>query len=867
MSTRDDEDFDREIRAHLALEADRLADDGLSRAEAESAARRAFGNVLRAREDYHERSRWTLLEQLGRDVRYGWRGLRRSPTFAATTILTLSVGLALITVVFALFNAYVLRPFSVRDPYRLYEIGWRAQATTGRSFTWAEYSRLRERVDLFDGTIAEVTRTVSSEDRELNVAFVSGNYFATLGARIRVGRALDDTDTHAPGSEPVAVLSEQGWARLFNRDPAVLGRTVTFHRQTFAIVGVLSGTFSGLDDTPRDLWIPLTMFPAVTNLPLFVADGPRALDVVTRLRSGVTAEQARRALTAFMATVGSVRQTVPLPELHLKATPVTLSVDLVEVLLPVFAAFGLVLAAACANVSNIMLTRANARHREIGVRLALGASRGRVIRQLMAEGLVIALGAGLGALALAAVLLRVGSSLFARLLPPAAAASALAIPLPLDYRVFLFTGSLAALATLLFALVPALRATGPQLTAALRGEPGSSIKASTFRSLLVALQVAVSLVILIPAATLIRNGAAIQHVDPGIETRDVTAVRVRGTGRPLLLTRASEVLAADSRVERLAVASRRPLSEEMRKVAVTGAQSSRTGSVPYTFVSPEYFETLRLPLLRGRSFRDEESRTEAHVAIVSAAAADAFWPGVDPIGRTLRVVPPAGGAEDALAGYSDVVVIGVAQDVMSGLVFDGRDPSHLYLPTSAAGARTLTLLVRSRPTEDGSVALQEALRSIDPDPLAFETLTFDDVMAMQLFPLRAASLIGSLLGAVALALSVSGLSGMVSYSLSQRVREMGIRMALGATSSGVIVLVMRESARLVGCGATVGFVVAFAVMSVLRSIVVLQNVSFLDTVAFAGALALVIGTGAIAAFFPARRAARIEPALTLRAEG
>jgi hypothetical protein len=447
MSTRDDEDFEREVQAHLDIEAERLADDGLSHAEATRAARRAFGNVLRVREDFHERHHWMLLEQLAKDIRYGWRGLWRSRTFAATTVLTLSVGLALITVVFALFNAYVLRPFSVRDPYHLYEIGWRAQDASGRTFTWDEYAALRDRTDLFDGTIAEATRAMSVDGRRITVAFVSGNYFPTLGTWIRIGRAFDDADAGAgyrpSGGEPVAVVSEQAWTRLFDRDPAVLGRTVTLHGQTFVIVGVLDGAFSGLDDTPRDVWVPLTMYPAATDLPLFDVDGPRSLGVVARLRSDVTVDQARSALTRFMA----------------------------------------------------------------------------------------------------------------------------------------------------------------------------------------------------------------------------------------------------------------------------------------------------------------------------------------------RVAP------------------------------------------------------------------------------------------QQLFPLRAASLIGSLLGTIALALSVSGLYGLVTYALSQRTREIGIRMALGATGAAVLRLVLWESARLLIVGASAGLAIAFAIMSVLRSIVVLQNVSFLDAGAFGGALAVVVSAGAVAAFFPARRAARIEPALTLRAEG
>ena len=403
---RTDEDFSSEIDAHLALETERLIEDGLTPDAARDAARRKFGNAVAAQERFHEANHWIWLEQLAQDLRYAVRGLWHSRAFTATTVATLAIGLGLVTVVFAVFNAYVLRPFAVRDPYRLHQIVWSAPDAYGGSFRWDDYKELRGRRDLFRDAIAESTRYVSSDNRPILAGFVSGNYFEALGARVLLGRPLASFDAGAPGSSPVAVLTDDGWARLFDRDPGVVGRPLDLNGQRFVIVGVMRPEFSGLDDTPRDLWVPLTMFGEITGQDLFGANQPRELGIVARLADGVTAEQVQAALTPFMANVAE-RADVR-AEARPQATPNPLSFQLVATLSPVFAAFILVLVAACANVSNVMLARANARHREIAMRLSLGASRGRLVRQLLTEGLLIAGLAGLAALALATVTLRTG---------------------------------------------------------------------------------------------------------------------------------------------------------------------------------------------------------------------------------------------------------------------------------------------------------------------------------------------------------------------------------------------------------------------------------------------------------------------------
>jgi predicted permease len=809
---------------------------------------------------------WLWLEQLVHDVRYAWRGLWRSRAFTATTVLTLAVGLGLVTIVFTIFDAYVLRPFAVRDPYSLHVIGWESRDARQWRFSWREFLELRGRTDVFDDVSAERTHFVTSGGRQLAAGFVSGNYFDMLGARMSKGRPLTELDVKAPGASPVAVLSDRAWARLYDRDPGAIGRTIELNREPLVIVGVMGPEFSGLDDSPRDVWVPVTMYRAVAKQDLFGAVQPREVVLTGRLRSGVAAAQAQSALTPFMSAI-SGRSDAVHASLELKATPAPLSLELVALLSPVFAAFGLVLVAACANVSNVMLARANARHREIGVRLSLGASRGRVVRQLLTEGFMIAGLAGLAGLGLAALALRVGLSLFLAMLPSSIAALIRVAPLDFDYRVFLFSLVVSGGATLMFALLPALQATRVTLTHALRGQPGASLRSSTLRNLLVTSQVTVSVVILIAAATLVRNGMALDEINLGLATDGVMSVNQRARGASLISS-AAAVLAADSAVDQVAVTGGNPLFEQSGQALVTPSDATASVATRYTFVSPEYFPILRIPIVRGRAFRADEAATEARVGIVSAATARAFWPGADPIGKTVRIERSGNEPVDRLPASGNVVIVGVARDVVSGFVYDGVDRAHLYLPTNAGGAHASALLVRARaPTEFRREILPGLLQRVHADPFAFEALPLAEVLALQVFPLRIASWIGALLGAIAMALSISGLYGVLMFMLSQRTREIGIRMALGATSARVLRLVMRQCARLAAVGMTLGVVLAFVAMRLFSSAIEMRNVTIVDAGAFAAAVALVTAAAALAAYVPARRATRIAPSQALRADG
>jgi hypothetical protein len=429
----------------------------------------------------------------------------------------------------------------------------------------------------------------------------------------------------------------------------------------------------------------------------------------------------------------------------------------------------------------------------------------------------------------------------------------------------------------MFALLPALQATRVTLTSALRGELTSGIRPSKLRNVLVIGQVAASLVLIVVATTLVRNDSALEATDVGFDTHGLVSITQQSQGEDLI-RRAHDVLASDPHVAQAAVTSHNPLTGGAPKTPVRMPQAGTILPVSHLYVSPEFFPTVQVPIIRGRGFAPDEARAEAPVAIISAGAARALWPGADPLGKTIRVwIAPEDRPDvmtrDRLVSNSqvgeqghDVVVIGIASDIASGLVYDGRSP-HMYLPTSPGAPHAKALLVRGRSVHDvREDTLRTALRRVSANPLAFSVLPLDEALALQMYPMMVASWIGVLLSTIALVLSVSGLYGVVTYGLSQRIKEIGIRMALGASSSAIVRLVMTQSGRLVAIGAGFGLIVSFSALGVLGAIIPLENVSLLDGPAFAAAMMIVSAAAAMAAYYPARRAARTDPSEALRTD-
>jgi predicted permease len=856
------EDFSAEIQAHLDLEADRLEAEGLSPQAARDAAHRAFGNVTHAKERFYETSRWTWLEQLLQDLRYAARSLRQSPSFLATTVLTLAVGIGLLTIAFTAFNAYVLRPFAIRDPHGLYQIIWHTREDAGPGFRWRDYEEVRQRTDLFDAVIGEQIRVVSSNGRPQMAALVSSNYFDALGPAIALGRGLTSHD-----ADDAVVLGHEAWRRLFNGDAGAIGKAVDINGRPHVIVGVLTPAFSGLDESPRDFFLPRTVFASRET------SETREAEITVRLRAGLTPIQVEGALSPFLTRVIRDLQDQRDPrnavraEIRPQSGPNPLTLEMLAVVSPVFFTFALVLIASCANVSNVMLARAIARHRDIAVRLSIGASRGRVVRQMLTEGLLIALLAGLASLGIASAGLQAARAALVSTLPASVTSVARLAPMPLDYRVFAFTLAISAIATVLFALLPALQASKVSLVEALRAHGGAAKRGSRLRSALVAGQVAVALVLVITAITLVNNNTAIGALDLGFAPEGVLSINVRGTQDDLVRPLA-QALAADPRVGEIAVTSGNPLFNSARLLVATPPERRTPARTRVSFVSPEFFPMLHIQIARGRAFDVNDARTAARIAIVSESIAKTLWPGENPVGKSIRLEPTPGRSSDELPDYPEVTVIGTVRDIVSGILIAGPDSGHIYLPMSRQDRHATAILIRGRGDRPpDAFALQDVFRHVASDPQVFETIPLSDMRDLQMYPLLAASWIGILLGAVALALSVSGLYGVLTYALSQRRKEIGIRMALGATARAVMGLVFAQSMRLALIGAAIGTIIAIALLMALKAAIPLKTITLLAFGPFFAGLVLILAATALAASQPARQATRVNPSSMLRSDG
>ena len=787
-----------------------------------------------------------LLEALAQDARFALRTLRRSPAFAATAVLTLGAGLGLNTMLFTLFDAYVLRPNAVTDPYSLYQLSFTTRANANSAFDWEQYRQIRSQSPIFSDTVAAVGFGARVGGRSLEGLLVTDNYFTMLGVKMAVGRPILSDD------RAVAVLSYRLWQSMFGGDRAALGQKLLVNDTPLEIVGVAAVDFDGMprQDTPPDFYVPVIMQKAVVP-------GLDRYAVVGRLRPGITAENARTPLTVLLRSL-----TVDRPEeeravqavLTSRATAVPLEFKVVIVFLPLLVVFGLVLAICCANVMNMMLARALARQREIGIRLSMGAARGRLIRQLLSENLLLASLAGLTGLAVSTVGLGAAQRLLASTIPKSYAGLIVLAPLTPDRRVFLFLLFAAAVVTVVSGLAPALQASRVSLVGALRGEFSSRFRSTRLRGALVVSQVAVCLLLLVLTGVLLRNSAALQKLEVGYDTHALVS--------PLIFSRTPEADAArlarhlemQPWVSSIAAGLRPPLSGRVRSTSLKPAGQERAATSGYNIVTPEYFELLGIPIQRGRKFSAEEARAKASVVIVSQATGRLFWPGEDPLGKTI----------DAPQLHLSGTVIGIAKDVVSGNLFDGVDRSMVYFPAQIGSADARTLLVRGKVDSDRTRQLVEkSLSDVFPDRASL-ALAADDSLVLQVYPFKAAMGIAFGLGAVALLLTVSGMYGVMSYSVGQRTREIGIRMALGASPGNVVRLVLGQSGRLAIVGLALGLAGSLALAKLL-SIAFFMLRPF-DLGAYAVGLGAVALAALTASYFPSRRAARINPMDTLRGE-
>jgi len=859
--SRVEDELEEELQSHIEMQAKKNQSAGNDPLEASRLARVQFGAMDKAKEECRDVRGTRLIEETLADVRYAIRSLRRTPMFVLTVVATIALPLGLITALFTIFNAYVLRPVAVRDPHGIYQFSWTDRRGTGHSFSWPEFEAFRAGNSAFSDVAGKRGLFARVQGYPLSGELVTANYFQMLGVSAAAGRTLLPEDGVSPGAAPVVVLSHAAWQNKLGGEPDIVGKTIVIRGHPLQVIGIIKPEFTGLSETPRDFWVPVTMAGQLEGGPnLFGSDHPEELDIVGRLRAGVTAKQAEAALSVWArrATEEKSQDQEPVGiVLESRATSIHLTPQLVAATVPVLAAFLLVLLIGCANSASMMLARAIARQRDIGLRLSLGAARIRLVRQLLTESLVLAVPAALAGAVLSETSLHFGQRALIFSMPPDLAQFVTIPPLQSDIRVFGFLVAVTVFSALLFGLAPAIQATRLDVAQAIKGEFAADLRPTKLRNALVIGQITGCALLLTCAVLSLRASARLSNLEVGFATSGVLELDINEKYRPRILSR----LAEEPAVQAIAVAQSIPLNGGLFMAPMIAGEGTAVRAA-YNFASPTFFEVLDISILSGRNFTKEEAEAGAAVAIVSQKTALQLWPGQQVLGQTIRITPDSQAWPNSkLRRFSAVRVIGVASDIVTCCLVVGLDPTLVYLPTASTAAGT-ELLVRVHGSSD------QARQKLDSELSAISPGAIDQIHTMEMFraggvfPFQMAAAVCTILGGLALVLALSGVYGVLSYSVSQRTREIGIRMAIGAPTSAVAGLVLKQSMRLALIGSAAGSILAFAVWRILASRLFFMRT--FDGVAFLVGVLVPLAAAALAAYVPVRRAVLVDPTATLR---
>ena len=856
---------------------------GMTPDEARRVALSDSGGLTAAAEAYRDQRGLPVLERFWQDVRYGARMLRRSPGFTLIAVGAIGLAIGVNAGVFTLVDAMMWQPVPVRDPARLVKLlivnarGWE-----NIRFSYTDYLKISGHSTSIEDVVgyaaAPVALRVASggaRATSASVGCVTGNYFEALGGTASLGRMLTPEDDHE-GAEAVAVVSERFWRRALTGLPDAVGRTLNVNGVPVRIVGVARSDFIGINPLVPDFWIPLTAGERVGAAPgRLLEPSNRFIVLHARLRAGLTMSQAEAELSGIVvepatAQPGSEAALSRITGVMLMPndTPIPTSTETMAVALPALIIVGLILVIACANLANLLLARALIRQREIAVRLALGASRGRVVRQLLTESLLMALlGCALGLL-LANWTVTIASRSFFDAVP--VTFGTVMLKLHASWRVFAYTILLAVLSVLTFGLAPALQSTAPELTSALKGEDsafGTRIRRSRFRNGLVAAQVAACVVLLVAAGTLVQSLRSRATLDTGITTRNVAVAQLglveAGHVSPALATARHQLAAraaAEPGVMATARASQAPFeSWPVLRVAAADAHADVHGTY-YNVVTTRYFDIIGQRIVAGRAFAPSDSSADAPLAIVTRATARLLWPARDAVGQTLRVLSPNDSADRRYT------VVGVVSDAHSAMIWDEDRNGYVYLLASShdLALENMVLLVR-RTYDNADVPrrLDDIARQVDPDA-PFHAAELGAVFDGQLMPFRYAAIVATAIGFLGLGLAVIGLYGVVAFAVTQRRREFAIHLAMGAASRDVLRLVLVREMRLVVIGLAIGLTIGALEARLLGSLVI--PLSPLPAGGFVALVALLLGVATLAILIPGLKSLRIAPMEVLRHE-
>jgi predicted permease len=886
-----DEERSHELEAYLEIETDENIARGMPPDEARLAAHRKLGNSVLVREEIYRMNSIGFLETLWQDLRYGARSLRLNIGFAAIAIASLTIGIGANTTIFQLLDAIRLRSLPVKNPQQLAMVHianrhWRKGSFSGSypQLTNPLWEQLRDHQQAFSGIAAwsdmEFNLARGGEARFARGLWVSGEFFNVLGVAPVMGRVFTSADDHRDCADPGTVISYAFWQREFGGDPSAVGRSLTLEGHPFPVIGITPASFFGVEvGNSFDVAVPLCAEPTMRG-------GPSYLDLrhewwlaaIGRLKPGWSLAQASAHLSAI--SPGLFDATMPIGygsdmkdylTLKLGAFPASKGFNSiqggqVDPLWILMASTGLVLLIACANLANLMLARATTREREIAVRLAIGASRGRLVRQLLSESLLLAaIGTVLGALlapALSKILLALmtteSNEIFFELTP--------------DWRVFAFLGCLAVSTCVLFGLAPALRATRAEPGAVMKsGGRGSNTSREGFgmRRLLVVSQVALSLVLLLGALLFLQSFRNLLTVNTGFRqdgileaALDPRRLDVPKEQRLPLRREIIRRVRAIPGVDAAADASVIPLdgSSWTMGVEVAGAKSGEGGSSRFDWVGPEFFKTLQIPVLAGRAFDEHDTSNSPRVAIVNESFARELLNGVNPIGRTFRTV--------AEPGYPETIyqIVGVVKDTKYQELRESQQ-AICFAPSSQyplGGGPFAQILIRSNvPLPALTEQVKSAIAGVSPNILIYFRV-FKTMIRDHLVDDRVMAMLSGFFAALATLLAIIGLYGVMSYMVARRRSEIGIRMALGANAGNVSKMILREAVLLLAVGLVVGTGLAVAASTAASTL--LFGLKPHDPATLAMAVAALALAALAASYLPARRAARLDPMTALREE-
>jgi predicted permease len=821
------------------------------------------------------------------DIRHAVRSMLRAPVLTAVAILTLAVGIGANTSIFSVVYAVMLAPPPYAEPDRLamlmrFRPGDGVEPVNAMPWSYPKFQLVRDEagaiVDIAAVARPYVSLSGAGEPERVAAEATSANYFALLGVGPAIGRGFRPDEDAGAGGAPVAVLSHALWQRRFGADAAVLGETITINTLPFAVIGVMPEGFRGTTGR-AELWTPVSMMPALTGITRRLAQ-PHAHwhEVVARLRPGVTIDAAQAAMPAVSRRLDESFAAAGLPAEHVRLVPLaqaTRSASIDRALLVLLGAVALVLLITTVNIANLMLARAASRRREIAIRLALGAGRGRVVRLLLTESLVLAACGGLAGLIVASWgvdLLNALKPQSASLLGSSATRVFEAHSFGLGSAVLAFNVGLAALAGILCGLAPAIQASRRDVADSLKdgslqaGAGGS--RRPIARSGLVVVQVALAVVLLAGAGLMIRTFAHLWSTDAGFVAEGVLTAKI---DLPRQKYRGSENAAAffDAALERLravpavraaSLATATPLSSNFSAtlMKIDGAADDAGGEAAYHIVGADYFRVMRVPVIRGRAFTERDRGGSPRVAVISQAAARRYWPGRDPIGS--RIVLGVGWEPES----DRAEIVGIVGDVRYGSPAEPVRPD-VYLAYPQFAEDSAFLVVRTdgdpRVAADG---VRRALQSLDPAVPLYDLKTMTRRAGDSLSrPRFVAALLGAF-ATLALILAAIGIAGVLGYTVAGRTREIGIRIALGAQPGQVVRLVLGDGMRLAGLGLAFGLAGAWLASGLLAA--ELHGVTPTDAGTFGAVPLALLAAAALASYVPARRAARVDPLAALRSE-